>query len=174
MQLPETTTDNDLLSKITTFINETGIACRAGKIPGSTFLPGVMIQNGCIIYDAMQLKHPGDLLHEAGHLAMLLAEHRAQANGADNISGDLDAGAAEMGAIAWSWAAKEHLGIAPELLSHAEGYKGDSENMINNFNSGRYFGVPILQWPGMTMDPDPRLLAKDNAYPKMIRWLRQG
>ena len=168
-----TETSADLVSKITAFINETGIECRPGLLAHATFLPAIDIQQGCIIYDPEQLKHPGDLLHEAGHLAVLRPQHRREAHSPDNVSGDLDAAAAEMAAIAWSWAASRHLDIAPEILFHQDGYKGASDSLIANFGSGRYLGVPILQWIGKTREPRPGATADDQTYPKLIHWLRQ-
>lgn len=173
METLSVTVNISLVNHIAAFINEAGIECRPGTIPGTTFLPGIAIQNGCIIYDPQRIKYPGDLLHEAGHLAVLLPQHRQLAHGSDNLSGNLDPAAAEMAAIAWSWAAKEHLGIAPEILFHEGGYQGDSRSIIENFSNGRYIGVPMLQWLGMTKEPKPGSIAGDHTYPKLITWLRQ-
>jgi hypothetical protein len=172
-----TTKDFELIDKIATFINGIGIDCYQGSIPESTFLPGIEILNGSIVYDIESLTYPGDLLHEAGHLAVLLPHHRKLACGSENLSGDLQAGAAEMAAIAWSWAAKEYLGIANEILFHAGGYKDGSENLIDAFNSdkgGTIVGVPLLQWFGMTKDLKQNCLPDECTFPKMIKWLRQA
>ena len=73
-----------------------------------------------------------------------------------------DDGGLEMGAIAWSYAAALHLGIDPTVVFHQAGYKGASTSILENFAAGRYFGVPILQWVGLT----------DETYPVMRKWLR--
>jgi hypothetical protein len=79
----------------------------------------------------------------------------------------------EMAAIAWSWAAALHLGIAPSTLFHPDGYKGGSAALIENFSAGRYIGVPMLEWLGLTVG-DQRAQAEGIApYPAMVRWLRE-
>ena len=162
-----------LLEQLASFINETGIACRPGTLPENTFLPGIDIQNGAIIYDHELLKYPGDLLHEAGHLAVLLPQHRAVATSPDKLFGDLDPAAAELGAIAWSWAALKHLQIDPAVVFHEQGYKGGAANIMENFSSGHYMAVPLLQWLGMTSEPKNGTAPDEFTYPRMRRWLRQ-
>ena len=178
MELQVKPTGNELTNNISGFINKIGIKCRQGQVNDNTFLPGVEICHGTIIYDMEQLTYPGDLLHEAGHLAVLKPEHRLLANGSENLSGDIDAGAAEMAAIAWSWAAKEHLGISAEILFHSGGYKEGSVNLIEAFlkcnQGGTIVGVPILQWLGMTRELMRNQLPDEYTFPKMIHFLRQG
>ncbi len=162
----------ETLNKIVSFINRIGIECRPGSIATTTFLPGIEIQNGAIIYNEERLLYPGDLLHEAGHLAVLLPEHRNNVCG-DNLHGDISAPAAEMAAIAWSWAALVHLHIPPEVVFHKEGYKGSSPSIVNNFSDGRYMAVPMLQFLGMTTEPKPGTPAGEHIYPDMKHWLRK-
>ncbi len=164
--------DDLLLHKIVGFINDTGIECKEGTLPESTFLPGVDIKDGRIVYDKLLLRYPGDLLHEAGHIAVLLPHDRRQAQSPDKLFGDVDPAAAEMAAIAWSWAALQHLQIPPEVVFHEHGYKGGSSNIIENFSAGRYFAVPYLQWLGMTAEPKHPVPASEYTYPKMKHWLR--
>jgi len=127
-----------------------------------TFLPGIDIRQGGLLYDSEQMKYAGDLLHEAGHLAVLAPEDRAVAQSPDKLNGDLGEGAAEMAAIAWSWAALKHLELEPEVVFHEHGYKGGGKGLIENFSSGCYVGVSILQWVGMS----------NAAYPAMASWVR--
>lgn len=116
----------------------------------------------------MKLRYPGDLLHEAGHLAMLKpSEHRA--SGPD-MGGD---GGLEMGAIAWSYAAAAHLELSPEVVFHDNGYRGSSSAIIDNFAGRRYFGVPILEWLGLAADTKLAEKLGVKPYPSMIRWLRE-
>jgi hypothetical protein len=80
-----------------------------------------------------------------------------------------------MAAIAWSWAAKEYLEIADDIVFHSGGYKGWSQNLINNYkdsNNKTIMGVPILQWIGMTLENKPEHTDKEEVFPKMKRWLR--
>jgi hypothetical protein len=163
----------ELINKITTFINDIGLECVEGELPSSTFLPGMHVENGRIIYGYDQVKFPGDLIHEAGHLAVILPDERKVA-GPENISGSLDPGGAELAAIAWSWAALQHLQLAPELLFHDEGYKGGASSLIENFSAGRYIGVPMLQWLGLTKEAKNDVEADEFTYPKMKNWLRSN
>jgi len=167
------TSHRALLETISGFINEIGISCTEGPIPEITFLPGIAVVQGSLVYDVARLKYPGDLLHEAGHLAVLLPADRGLANGSDNISGDLDPGGAEMAAIAWSWAAKEALGVPAEVLFHDGGYQEGGDALASNFEQGKYLGHYMLQWIGMT-STQTQVQADMPLYPKMKRWLRQS
>ncbi|MEW5848838.1 MAG: aspartyl/asparaginyl beta-hydroxylase domain-containing protein [Myxococcota bacterium] len=164
--------DQALLTRITAFLDEIGIPCRAGTISRATVLPGLDIQDGVLLFDLSRRPHLGDLLHEAGHLAVLKPDVRATATAPDNLVGDLDVGAAEMGAIAWSWAAVVHLGLDPEVVFHAHGYRGNARQLVADFKAGRYLAVPLLQWMGMTTDPHGRGPRGTQVYPAMKHWLR--
>lgn len=115
--------------------------------------------------DCATLKYPGDLLHEAGHFAVVPPRQREQFH--ENVGDD---GGMEMGAIAWLYAAALHLGIAPSVLFHDAGYRGGADSLRENFAIGHYVGVPILTWRGLADAP-----AKGDAdaagYPRMKRWL---
>lgn len=160
-----------LLEKIVGFVNSIGIPCIQGNIKHGTFLPGVNILNGSIVYDAGSLLSPGDILHEAGHIAVLLQKDREKVTSPDVI-GDLQPGGAEMAAIAWSWAAIQYLAIPPEVVFHEQGYHGDSSQIVMNFSNGHYFGVSLLQWFGMTCEKRNSDLPIKAIYPEMQYWLR--
>lgn len=148
---------NPIADLIADFLIEIGLQVRAGAVPDLTFLPGIHVANGVLIVDEARLTYPGDLLHEAGHLAVTPATQR---NSVDGDTGEN--GGEEMAAIAWSYAASVHLGLVPEVVFHAAGYRGGSRSLIENFSAGRYIGVPFLKWIGLTGD----------NYPAMARWLR--
>lgn len=166
------TASQTLTEKITSFLSSIGIPCREAALDYDTFLPGVDIREGGILYDPQRLQHPGDLLHEAGHLSVLLPRDRAAAGSPDHLSGDLQSAGAELAAIAWSWAALKHLQLSPEVVFHENGYAGGSENIIDNFSEGRYFGVSLLQWLGMTTEPKKEQDEVPFLYPAMQHWLR--
>lgn len=163
--------EKEPLQKIIDFVNEIGIPCREDIVKDNTFLPGVDIVQGAIIYQSEKLLSPGDILHEAGHIAVLLPKDRAVVTSPD-VSGDLDKGGAEIAAIAWSWAALKYLAIDPEVVFHTDGYRGASYSLIKNFSTEQYIGVPLLQWFGMTKEKD-RATENDTVYPAMSNWLRQ-
>ncbi len=72
-----TTTNTDLFEKSVSFLNNIGIQCERATLEDDTFLPGLDIQNGKIFYDMERMLYPGDILHEAGHLAVLSPSFRA-------------------------------------------------------------------------------------------------
>ena len=147
------------LDLIIAFLRDIGLGVREQELPDTCVLPGISIDNGALIVDRNKLLFPGDLLHEAGHLAVIPGSKRAL------ISIDVGAdGGMEMGAIAWSYAAALAIGLPAGVVFHDHGYKGGAANLLQNFSTGRYIGVPILQWRGLT----------DNAvkrYPEMLKWL---
>ncbi len=158
--------------KITDFIQRIGIPVGYRQISESSFLPGLWIENGTLWIDKNQLKYIGDTLHEAGHIALMTPEERLNLSG--SLEGQLESDATEMAVIAWTYAACLEIGIDPSVVFHADGYKGGGQDIVDNFNQGRYFGVPILEWLGMTERKSTANTHKINtlSYPKMISWIR--
>ena len=101
-----------VIERIAGFLESIGVPCRRGTILEATFLPGIVLQDGGLIYDADKLLHPGDLLHEAGHLAVMSPERRMRARPRSAKYAD------EMMAIAWSYAAAVHLHLDPAVVFH--------------------------------------------------------
>ena len=64
---------NPLTQRIAEFLRSIGLPVRAGAIPDATFLPGIHMERGGLVADEARLCYPGDLLHEAGHLAVMTA-----------------------------------------------------------------------------------------------------
>jgi hypothetical protein len=157
-----------LTEEILRFLREIGIAVRLEGVAEPTFLPGISIDSGALKVDLARLKYPGDLLHEAGHLALMEPAQRAAARG---DAGD-DPGY-EMGAIAWSYAAAVHLGIDPRVVFHEDGYRRGSRAILDALTSGACIGTPMLHWLGLALDePDARARGL-KPYPYMLRWLRE-
>ncbi|MBV9759592.1 MAG: hypothetical protein JO340_03420 [Acidobacteriaceae bacterium] len=159
---------NATAARIAAFLRSIGLGVRAGAVEPPSILPGIRIEQGELVVDEERLLYPGDLLHEAGHLAVLPGETR-KSQGAE--AGD-DLGN-EIGAICWSYAAAIHLRIDPAIVFHAHGYRGASESYIENFTEGRYVGVPLLEWMGMTLGEKSARERGAEPYPKMARWLRE-
>lgn len=159
-----------VLSKCIPFLNSIGIAIKFRKIDGVCFLPGLIIEGGNIIIDRDALLYPGDILHEAGHIAVVPAAERASLSN-QSVLDSKNRETEEMMAIAWSYAACIHLELDPYIVFHESGYNGGGNNIVENFNTGHFFGIPSLQWCEMTTEP---LNAKrgDEVYPKMKKWLR--
>lgn len=161
------------IKKITTFLNEIGIETIFRAIDQETFLPGILIDRGRLIIDEEKLLYPGDLLHEAGHIAVMKPEDRVASSG--NIGEERtknDADGEELMAIAWSYAALRHLDIDPEVVFHPTGYKGAAGWYIEQYTSGNFIALPVLQWIGLCYDKKNASLHGVLPYPNMIKWLR--
>ena len=155
-----------LVDKIVNFLIEIGLEVTKGHLQQQTFLPGISVNHGVILIDESRLSYPGDLLHEAGHLAVIPGQKRKQAQ--DFVS---KKASEEMMAIAWSYAALLHLELEPAVVFHDGGYRGWSVALIENFTQGRYIGVPMLQWMGMTVDERRAKETGIRPYPNMIKWM---
>jgi hypothetical protein len=147
-------------ARIVDFIGEIGLAIGRGAA-GASALPGIAVRSGAILVDEERLAYPGDLLHEAGHLAVADPAVRARL---DDVGDDP---AEEMAAIAWSYAAARHLDLDPAVVFHAGGYHDGGRALADAFEGGGGPGVPLLQWWGMTNG-----WAGDPPFPRMLRWLR--
>ncbi len=163
--------ETDILAVCIPFLNSLGIQTIFRKIDSPTFLPGLLIEEGNIIIDKDTLLYPGDILHEAGHIAVVPSPERALLNN-ESVLASKNREAEEMMAIAWSYAACLHLNLDPLLVFHENGYRGGGENIVENFQAGRFFGVPTLQWCNMTTEPR-NAKRGDVVYPDMNMWLRE-
>ena len=136
----------------------------AAELPDS-FLPGLTIERGGLVIDESRLEYPGDLLHEAGHIAVAPPEARPLMSGSlDDVPG-LDTATLEWAAIPWSYAAALAIGIDPAIVFHEGGYHGHSAGLLSNFQLGVPIGLHLLVDAGMT---------SGDEFPKMLRWLRPG
>jgi hypothetical protein len=162
---------NALTERIAKFLNEIGIAVLPAKLSGETFLPGISVSDGKLLVDEEKLSYPGDLLHEAGHLAVTPARLRAELN--DEISlPDFLPGVLETEAIIWSYAACVHLALDPRVVFHPAGYQGKSEALLSNFALGIFIGVNQLEDAGMTFSERRAEALGAESFPKMIKWLK--
>ncbi|HLM01763.1 MAG TPA: hypothetical protein VK400_11965 [Pyrinomonadaceae bacterium] len=164
--------ENPLTRRIAEFLDEIGLPIFPKRLDENTFLSGILIENGKIFVDESRLAFPGDLLHEAGHLAVVPKNLRARLN--DEIAlptGEFNIDAVEVAAIAWSYAAALHLGLDPRVVFHAGGYKGKSESLLTNFSLGVYLGVNTLENAEMTATGENARKLGVSPYPQMLKWL---
>ncbi|HEX8571436.1 MAG TPA: hypothetical protein VF759_01650 [Allosphingosinicella sp.] len=160
------TTETPEIRSILDFLEQAGIEIVLEPIGEEAFLPGLAIRGGRLVVDLARLDWPGDLLHEAGHIAVTEPEERARL---DSVRDDP---AEEMAAIAWSYAAAVAIGLDPAILFHEGGYRGGAQALIDNFTSGRDVGVPMLEYYGMTAGRAATAAPGARPYPHMERWLR--
>ncbi|MEG3151213.1 hypothetical protein U1769_15075 [Sphingomonas sp. ZT3P38] len=158
--------DDPVTARIVAFIEQVGIPVETDSIPEGSFLPAITIRNGAVVYDPARLEWPGDLLHEAGHVAVTPPEKRSALS---EIRSDP---AEEMSAIGWSYAAALAIGLDPTVVFHDNGYVGGSTSLLENFAEGRFLAVPMLQYYGMTLEPRPAAERGEQPYPHMTSWLR--
>jgi hypothetical protein len=159
-----------LTDSIAEFLVGIGIGVSPAELPGGTFLPGVRIHEGALLVDSGTLLYPGDLLHEAGHLAPLPAASRRAFGGPQGPAG-VDMRQLEIQAWAWSYAAALHIPIDPAIVFHAGGYKGRSAGLLQNFQWGAFVGVSDLAAAGMTVTPAEAERLGVRPYPHMLKWL---
>ncbi|MFN0212891.1 MAG: hypothetical protein ACKVT2_01440 [Saprospiraceae bacterium] len=163
-------TNTQEIALILRFFEQIGIEAEYGPVPEATFLPGIFIDAGRLVIDIDKLKYPGDLLHEAGHIAMAPSAQRALMHG--NIEADSLVDTMELGAILWSYAALKYLNLPPEFVFHQEGYKGQADWLIRQFEEGTFIGLPLLQWMGLAYDAQNAANMNVEPFPFMLKWLR--
>ena len=144
---------------------------REEAIPGDSLLPGVAIERGELILDRARNTWPGDLLHEAGHLAVLPFAVRRTVSGnlPDTVLAEY---AGEPEATAWAYPALREIGLPPEVLFHEGGYGGKAAGLLFTYGAGVYPGAAGLSAAGMAAAPKETSSGRAKAYPAMLRWLR--
>ncbi len=189
----------DALDPIVAFLRGIGIGVEFGPGAQNGFLPGVNIHAGVIHVDPHTLAGSGDLLHEAGHIAVLPKRFRSglgtdlevdlhrliEQEVGPGIPDDPILAApyqqGELMAQAWSYAAALHIGVPPACVFFPGSYKHhDYEGqhpMERWIESGTHYGPMALARVGMTGPAG--LFAMMNAgnvlppYPVMSRWVQE-
>jgi hypothetical protein len=149
--------------KCVAFLARVGIETGPLAEGEAQLLDGLAIIEGRLLIDPAVPVWPGDLLHEAGHIAVADPAIRPTLSQIEPEGGD------EMGAIAWSYAASLECGMPLDLLFHDGGYRGGSQSLRDAFASGSYVGAPMLGFWGLC---DPHGQPGDHPFPTMKRWLR--
>jgi len=153
-----------LVGRIVAFLRKVGIPVETAVLGEETFLPGLAVAAGRLRVDPARLAWPGDLLHEAGHIAV-----GDPARLEEGVSNDP---AEEMASLAWSFAAATHLGLDPAVPFHDGGYRGGGKALAEAFARGGYVGVPMLALWNLTIEPHRATPGGPPAYPHMSAWRR--
>jgi hypothetical protein len=151
---------DDALDRIVAFLREARLEVVEGPLADDTFLPGIRVDAGRLLVDPARLEWSGDLLHEAGHLALVPAANRPATTGEVAVPG-VPMGQVEPAAMLWSYAAALHLRLDPAVVFHAGGYRGRGPDLLRTFSYGVYPGLPVLAQLGLA----------DTGFPRMLRWL---
>jgi len=161
-------TDEDfadpLVGRIVAFLRQVGIPVETAVLGDDTFLPGLAVAAGRLRVDPARLAWPGDLLHEAGHIAV--GDPACSAEGVSDNPGE------EMAALAWSFAAATHLGLDATVPFHDGGYRGGGRALAEAFSGGGYVGAPMLALWNLTIEPHRATPDGPPAYPHMLAWRR--
>jgi hypothetical protein len=156
---------NVVVARMAAFLESIGI----GVIPASSLLPanfpGLDIQHCCVLVDETRIVHVGDILHEAGHIAM-------SDPGSRTALRLTPTGGEELSAMAWSYAAAVHLNLGAAVVFYPESYQNFGDGLVENFTRGNYIGLPLMQKFGMTIEPRNAAARGAAPYPHMLRWLR--
>jgi len=156
-------TDAAWLPPILAFLAEIGIVVEETTLRDDTFLPGILIHEGRLLIDRQRLLYPGDVLHEAGHIAVTSAAERPTLGG--NVTeNNPEKDGEEFAVLLWTYAVCQQISLPAEVVFHPDGYKNQSNWLINNFRTGQYMGLPLLVWMG---------LSTNEEFPRMTRWLRE-
>jgi hypothetical protein len=158
------------IEPICDFLSEIGIQWEVNSINQDTFLPGLLLEHGGVTIDLARLKYPGDILHEAGHIALTAPAIRAEL-GQAHLDETAAHASEEMGVLLWSWLAARHLGIPADVVFHEHGYKGQADWLVEQFESGNHIGLSLLQWMGIVKRGNEG--KNPDATPEVDHWLRQ-
>jgi len=153
-------------ARIAAFLDGIGIPVIVESIGAETLLPAMTVRDGALVVDPARLEWPGDMLHEAGHIAVTDPALRPTLCEVSSDPGE------EMAAMAWSYAAVVEIGLEAVIVFHAEGYRGGGAYLAEGFTAGSTIGVPMLDWFGMTAEPCRAGERGMAPFPHMQRWLR--
>lgn len=176
------------LQKTVRFLTEIGLECEFE--PGATgFLTKVRIESGTLFIDPAAL--PADVLHEAGHLAVLPGRFRPlagrdigtvqkmmyeQVDFSDPDHGEARAAmqSGDPEATAWAWAAGKHIGLDPKKIIEGASYGGDGDSIRFMLQANRYIGINGLSAAKFCVTPPGRLgpMMKLPTYPTLAMWLQ--
>ena len=159
-----------LLERILAFLARIGVVAHDQSIDEPTFLPGIRVTGGALVFDRQRLRWPADLLHEAAHVALTSAARRPALD--DALGAEPPDAISEVEAIAWSFAAATHLDVPLDELFHPDGYHGHSQGLALAYSLGVHHGATGLAALGLCAVGAQAQRDGVQPYPHMLRWLR--
>jgi hypothetical protein len=171
------------LNHIVLELNKLGIKSVFGDIRDS-FISGVAIKNGTLIID--KDCSISNLLHEAGHLAVLPKEYRTQAN--DDLAHvlrkmykEVDCSKEEnrrfmqcedAEATAWAYAFGIRCNVDTDLIIDSDQYDGTGRDVLESLALGSGFGVSGLSRLGWCATNKIHSISSGlPMFPHLIKWL---
>ena len=156
---------SELVTTLAELVRSVGIPVHVADLPQLASFPGLDIEYGAVLIDESRLIHPGNILHEAGHIAVtdpaVRNERKLSPTGGEEVS-----------TLAWSYAATLYLGFEPDLVFYPGSYQGWDIPLLEGFAEGRYIGIPLLQRYGMSYDAKSAATIGVRPFPHMVKWLR--
>ena len=167
---------SDEVYSVLEFISEVGLRCElVDKVDYQSVIPNIYIRNGVIEYTLEATWQ--DLLHEAGHMAVIPSSIRSlmsdnleasdEVLGSDPATYELYMAGSEAGVISWSYAACLEIGLEPDNLFDAfnepEGMLM-AHKMAHNNQMGGTYGVAELYYLGM--------IESKSSFPRLVRWVQ--
>ena len=146
--------------RVVTFLQDIGIRVEKTELQEKTFLPGIKIVASTLLVDPSKEGFcPGDILHEAAHIALTSPEDRKKLGGKLNPEEGQ-----EIACHAWCWAAAKHLDLQPEWVFHDQ-YKAGGDWLIETLSNNGTIGQPLLRYWGLTGE-------NGVDWPEMNQWVR--
>jgi hypothetical protein len=176
-----------MIEKVTIALNDIGIECL--PLNGAKgFVDGVQIKNGKIFYCPIKAT-PSNILHEAGHLAIIPNKYRGKAQ--DNLSAVMSVMAKEIDfsnpdigdarafmqcgdteATAWAYAFGKRIGLSEKLIIDDKDYDGSGATIRIQLKSSHYMGINGLAAAGFCARPGMHSHKPSNIYPNLSKWLQ--
>lgn len=150
------------LASIYTFLSRIGVPLAEEPLEDFTFLPGVTIRRGSLVVDRARLRQPGDVLVEAGRLALLPPELRHTWDATAGI--EAPAEAPENAVILWCYAAAKAIGLPDQVVFDESSFRGDAAWLLAQYASGAYPGLEVLVAKG---------LCQNEQFPQVEYWTAQ-
>lgn len=185
------------VQQVVEFVRGLGIAVAVctDEAAAESFLPNVEILDGGLVVRPGVF--PGDILHEAGHLATMPAQFRPLATGQLReafaaMSRYLEANpmglatypedpvargvmqCSDPEATAWQFAAGQHLGMPDEWLFPLGSYAGDAVAVLLSLKAGGHMGINGLQAAGWTLNRANPFRPNIPVFPQLAFWLHSG
>jgi hypothetical protein len=173
------------LDKVLNFLGTIKIFYELTDSHIEAFLPGVSIDRGKIIINVSELKMLGDILHEAGHYAIIPLPYRNYIvnsdldelydsfesefpdlllpDGSENPIGRALIQVDEQAVIAWSYAAAVACGLDVATMHFEDTFTAPWTEIVHGLRKNCDAGVASLHYAKMTTK---------TTFPRMIRWLQ--